>query len=193
MGLVRITDATVEPVTLAEAKVALEHFDTEHDSYLTMLIKAARRTAEGYCGRSFITQTWRLTLDEFPCVMQLERGPVQSVTSIVYTDMAGASQTVTAPALPAYAIDLTGQLARIAPGFGYTWPQTLPQIGAVAVTYQCGYGATAASVPEEIKHWILVRVATAFENREEVSASRGSLSALPYVDCLLDEYRIVVA
>lgn len=194
MGLTRTAAPALEPVSLAEAKVHLNAIDDAQDTLITLLIGAARKYAEAYCGRSFITQGWRLTLDAFPCVLQLERGPVQSVDSIIYTDMAGATQTITDPASPDYAIDLTGPLGRVTPGFGRTWPIPLPQIGAVQVNYTAGYGDAAADVPEGIRHWMLVRINTAFENREEVAVvQRGTLAALPYVDYLLDEYRTVLA
>lgn len=194
MGLIRTAAAALEPVSLAEAKSHLNVIDDAQDTLITLLIGAARKYAEAYCGRSFITQGWRLTLDAFPCVLQLERGPVQSVDSIIYADMAGATQTITAPASPDYAIDLTGPLGRVTPGFGRVWPIPLPQIGAVQVNYTAGYGDAAADVPEGIRHWMLVRINTAFENREEVAVlQRGTLAALPYVDYLLDEYRTVLA
>jgi hypothetical protein len=45
-------------------------------------------------------------------------------------------------------------------------------------------------VPEGIRHWILLRVGTLYENREEVAIlSRQSIEPLPFVDCLLDPYK----
>ena len=68
MPLVQIDQPAVEPVSLAEAKshCNVDSDITEDDAKLGIYIKAARRYAEGYCGRSFITQTWRLVLDAFP-------------------------------------------------------------------------------------------------------------------------------
>ena len=194
MGLTRTAAPALEPVSLDEAKLHLNVIDDAQDTLITLLIGAARKYAEAYCGRSFITQGWRLTLGGFPCILELERGPVQTVDSIIYTDMAGAAQTITAPASPDYAIDATGPLCLITPGFSYVWPTALPQIGSVQVNYTAGYGDAAADVPEGIRHWMLVRINTAFENREEFAIlQRGTVSALPYVDYLLDEYRTVLA
>jgi len=194
MRLARTSPPAIEPITLAEAKVHLEVIDDSHDALITMAIAGVRRHVEGYCGRSLITQGWRLVLDCFPRVIELERGPVQSIDSIVYTDMGGNVQTVTAPALPTYAIDLSGPLGRMTPGFGFTWPDPLQQIGAVKVNFTAGYGLAAADVPEDIRHWMLLRINTLFENREEIAVlQRGSVSALPHVDRMLDEYRTVLA
>jgi uncharacterized phiE125 gp8 family phage protein len=194
MGLVRTSAPAIEPITLAEAKLHLDVIDDTKDALITMSIAAVRRHVEAICGRSLITQGWRLTLDYFPRVIRLERGPVQTVDSIVYTDMGGATQTITAPAAPAYSIDLSDHLARLTPGFGYTWPNTLSDIGVVKINFTAGYGLTAASVPEDIRNWMLLRISTLFDNPADVAVlQRGSVSALPHVDRMLDEYVIRTA
>jgi uncharacterized phiE125 gp8 family phage protein len=210
MPLIQTVAPTVEPVLLADAKtyLRLPSDQTSEDAMLAMLIRSARIYAETYTGRSFITQSWSLVLDSFPSygmsgndwgvvyshprqAVLLERGPVQSVTSIVYTSMAGTTVTVTSPGAPDYAIDLSGPVGRITPGFGKVWPIPLPQIAAVAINYVAGYGGSQASVPDGIEQWILMRVATIYENREEVAIlSKGKVQELPYVDCLLDPYRV---
>lgn len=182
-----------EPVTLDLLKAHLRVSDDTEDFVILALAAAARQFAESYCGRSFVTQGWRLTLDGFPCgPIILPRGPVQSVQSITYEDMGGTTRTIV-PAAPDYVVDLSGEWPCVAPGFGRVWPEALPQIASVRVNYTAGYGADG-KVPEGIKHWILVRVNTLFENREEVAVlQRGSVSALPYVDTLLDPYRVIAA
>ena len=212
MGLVRTSPPTVEPVSVSEAKVHLEAIDSTHDTMLSLLIAAARQYAESYCNRSFITQSWRLTLDAFPGrwdqsmspagvsfslprnAVLLERAPIQSVDAITYTDMGGVERVIDSPGSPDYAIDLSGSLGRMTPGFGRIWPITLPQIGVVSIDYTAGYGDAATDVPELIRNWIMVRVNTMFENREEVAVlQRGTVSALPHVDRLLDEFRVITA
>lgn len=210
MPLIQIAEPAVEPVTLAEAKLHLRVDDDmlDDDPLITMLIGAARRYAEMYCARSFITQQWRLVLDAFPGgnlmgvpagipyglpgnAILLERGPVASVDSIAYTAMDGS--TATMPATD-WVADLSGSLARITPRFGKIWPIPLPQIGSVRVQFTAGYGDTAAKVPAGIRHWILLRTATLYENREEVAIlNRGKVDPLPFVDGLLDPYRAVLA
>lgn len=54
-------------------------------------------------------------------------------------------------------------------------------------TGSCFLGA----VPEGLRHWILLRVGSLYENREEVAVlNRGKVEELPFVDGLLDPYRI---
>lgn len=46
-------------------------------------------------------------------------------------------------------------------------------------------------VPDGLKNWILLRVGSLYENREEVAIlNRGKVEELPFVDGLLDPYRI---
>jgi hypothetical protein len=80
--------------------------------------------------------------------------------------------------------------ARILTAFGQVWPTTRQQINAVQITFTCGYGA-ATAVPSGLKHWILMRLATLYANREAVAIlSRGKVDPLPFVDSLLDPYRV---
>ena len=82
--------------------------------------------------------------------------------------------------------------ARIMPVFGQVWPPSLPQIGAVSVTFDAGYGA-ASEVPEGIKSWIKLRVGSLYTHREEMAVlSRGRIDPLPFVAGLLDPYRVVL-
>src|SRR4051794_386751 len=60
------TQPTVEVLTLAEAKAHLRVDITDDDDLITELIVAARESCERWVSRSFLTTTWRLTLDHFP-------------------------------------------------------------------------------------------------------------------------------
>ncbi len=210
MSLVQTSTPGIEPVSLVDAKnfLRVDADLTADDTLISLLIGAARRYAEAYTGRSFISQGWRLILDSFPGygitgtewgvpfshprnAVLFEKGPLISVDSIVYTAMDQSTVTVLSPGAPDYAIDLAGAVPRMTPGFGRVWPIPLPQIGAVQINYTAGYGTTAASVPEGIRHWMLMRISTLYENREEVAIlGRGKVDPLPFVDGLLDPYRV---
>lgn len=200
--LVQTTPPTSEPITLAEARLHLKLTSddpTDEDSLIEGIwIPAARRHAEMLTHRSFITQTWRLVLDCFPHCINLERGQVQQIDSLVYRDMAGTTQTMTWSAVVngiqrssdgTLVADLTSEVARIAPAFGRCWPIPLPEIGAVAVNYTAGYG-NAAAVPEGIKSWMFLRIASLDQNREDLV--NQSLKPLPYLDGMLDPYTIAM-
>ncbi|MFZ2738087.1 MAG: head-tail connector protein [Burkholderiaceae bacterium] len=206
MPLQLVTPAAEEPVSIIEAKLHLRVDFDEDDTLIASLISAARQAAETLTGRQFTTARWKLVLDSFPGrslmgvpggqtfslpgnAVLLSKSPVQSVVAIDYLDMASVLQTLPASA---YTVDTACEPARITPVFGQSWPVTLPQIGAVSVTFDAGYGS-AAQVPEGIKSWIKLRVGSLYAHREEVAVlSRGRIDPLPFVDGLLDPYKVVL-
>ena len=207
MPLQLITPAAQEPVSILEARQHLRVDFDDDDALISVLISAARQAAETLTGRQFITARWKLVLDSFPGpslmgvpagvpftlpghAILLTKGPVQSVVAVNYLDMAGVLQTMPAAN---YAQDLFCEPARITPVFGQIWPIPLPQIGAVSVTFDAGYGAPE-QVPEGIKSWIKLRVGSLYAHREDLAAlSRGRIEPLPFLDGLLDPYRMVLA
>ena len=203
MSLQLVTPPAVEPVTLAEAKAHLRVDFSDDDALITTLIAAARQQAETITGRQICTATWKLILDAFPGpslmgvpagspftlpghAILVPRSPVASITSIQYLDMSSTLQTMPSTY---YATDLACEPARITPIFGQIWPITLPQIGAVSVTFVAGYGL-AAAVPEGLKAWIKIRIGSMYANREEVSSGH-SAPAIGFIDSLLDAYKVV--
>ena len=189
MALRKLTDATVEPVTLAEAKAHLNIQTADHDAYLPSLITAARTAAEGKLNRSLIDTSWELTLDAFPSAIPLRMAPVISVASVKYIDTAGTQQTLAAPS---YLVDDRSEPGWIVPAYGYQWPTVRDQINAVTVVYHAGYGSDATKVPEPIKWWIKAQLAAMFANRSAVEVDRGIVVVeLGFVDHLLDPYLLV--
>jgi uncharacterized phiE125 gp8 family phage protein len=206
MSVQLITAPAIEPVTLDEARAHLRVDFLDDDSLIVALISAARLHAEMLTGRSFITTRWKSVLDSFPGpslmgvpfgasftlplhAILLHKCPVASIVSIQYLDMAGTLQTMPSSD---YTADLACEPARITPVFGKIWPISLPQIGAVQITFDAGYGETADTVPAGIRHWIKLRLGSLYEHREEVALmSRGKIEPLPFVDGLLDPYRVV--
>ncbi len=215
MPLQLVTPPVGEPVSLTEAKLHLRVDVTDDDALITALITAARQYAETLTQRQFVTATWKLVLDSFPGpslmgvpagtpfslpghAILLNKSPVQAVSSINYLDMSGTQQTM--PSTD-YVVDTSCEPARITPVFGKIWPISLPQIGAVTVTFTAGYGApdnntppnwSPAPVPEGIKAWMKVRIGSMYQHREEVAIlQKGKLELLPFVDFMLDPFKVV--
>lgn len=141
MGLVLITPPDAEPITLGEAKAHCRVDGDSEDALLTTLIRAARLQAERETGRTIPAQTWKQTFDCFPdWYFRLSKPPLISVTSIVYTDTAGASQTVSSSD---YRVSVAVEPGLIEPSYdaGY-WPTARDILDAVAVTYKAGYAST---------------------------------------------------
>jgi len=185
MALKLITAATVLPVSLVEAVEHLRVDVSTDDAMITSMIWAAVAGAEHTTGRALTAQTWEVTLDAFPAVIELTRTPVQSITSVTYIDSAGVS-TVLSDTL--YALDNKDDFgfAHVVPVYAGEWPATRDEINSVAVRYVAGY-ADAASVPAAIKSWILLQVGAMYENRE---AEGRQLYKLGFADALLDRYRV---
>ncbi|MEK7345110.1 MAG: head-tail connector protein [Pseudomonadota bacterium] len=204
MPMQLITPPAAEPVSLAEAKLHLRVDFDEDDALIQALISAARQAAEMLTQRQLVTARWRVVLDSFPgCGLMgvpagqtftlpghailIPKSPLQSVLEICYRDMAGVSQVMPSAH---YTVDKACEPARITPVFGQIWPVALPQIGAVSVTFDAGYGS-AADVPEGLKSWIKLRLGSLYAHREEVaSMARGRIDPLPFVDGLLDPYKV---
>lgn len=146
-----ITPATVEPVTLQEAKLhckiitdVLDVAEYAEDSLITAWIASARAVAEHYTGRSLAAQTLEMALHCFPeAGFDLDAPPVTSVTSIKYTDVNGAEQTVS-PSL--YTLSSYGDARRVELTYDSEWPDTRDQPEAVRVRYVTGYATTPPAV-----------------------------------------------
>jgi len=147
----------------ARQQIRLGPNDGSLDADVMRLVRAATEVVEETTWRALITQTWRLTLDQFPCRIVLPRPPLQSVTSLQYVDENGALQTLGSTK---YLVTLDAEPGRIEPAYNEVWPTTRCQQDAVRVTYVAGYGAAASDVPQGIRQAILLILADWFRNRE---------------------------
>ena len=188
--LATIADNTTTTYTdnIADSSLGAEvpSANTTGDPLLNMLIKSARQHAEMLLRRYLITQTIDLYLDAFPA-WEIVLPPLQSVSAITYTDQNGDTQTVSASD---YLVDANSYPARITPSYGKVWPAPREQTNAVKVRFVAGYGA-ASAVPQCIKNWMLMRIKTLYESRDEVTMTSG-VNVFPahFVDGLLDPERV---
>ena len=160
-----ITAVATEPVTLTEAKLHLKVDSTDDNDLITALITAAREAGEQYTQIGFAPQTLEMVLDEFPDdgeAIELELGPVASITHIKYTDTAGAEQTVSSAD---YALSTYGSVHRALPDYGVSWPDTQDVAEAVRVRYVTGY----TTLPKAAKQAMLLLIGHWYRNREAVS------------------------
>lgn len=196
MGLVRTVEPENLPVTLTDAKKQCElaPSDTAHDSHILRLIRAATADVERHTRRALITQTWRLSLSDWPFDrpyyrkyagavgrVYLPRPPLQSVSSIVYVDDAGSDVTLSTSL---YQVTADASPGFIEPAYGEVWPTLRPEtVEPVTITYVAGFGADASAVPEQYKNVIYELVAFRFMNRGDAQMDipkhiKWSLSAL---------------
>lgn len=210
MAVQRISVIGAEPVTLAEAKLHLRIDTPDDDTLITALIAAAREFAENSTRRAIVKSRFRLGLDRFPRLrpgtrlwdggcfsasvsyregleIHLPMSPCLAVETISYIATDGSSKNL-APS--DYKLDAVSEPARIGPAFGKTWPATRAEISAVEVIFTAGY--EPGTVPEGIKSWMKLRIGALYENREEIAVgNRVVVAELPFVDRLLDPYRVI--
>ena len=166
-----IAGPVAEPVTLNDVKLQLG-FGPMQDSTreasqilndkLRAFIVAARRWAESWCHRAFVTQTWVLRRDYFPGhnlryewngypEIKLPYAPLQSICSFKYVDVSGNPQPllqdttfgVTPPSSQyGYQLDRGDDIryGRLLPPFAQPWPPTRMVPANVIVTFRAGYG-----------------------------------------------------
>lgn len=191
MALTVFAEPATEPITLDEAKCHLRVTVTEDDVLIEGLILAARQQVELECSRALIKQTFELALDAFPWeAITIPRPPLVSVTSIVYTDVNGATQTL---ATSEYTVDNRREPAVIVPAWGKTWPSTREVPNAVVVRYVAGYGDDPGLVPEAIKLAAKMLIGHWYENREAAFIGQGFVPIVTpvAVDRLLMPHRIL--
>jgi uncharacterized phiE125 gp8 family phage protein len=160
---------------------------TADDRLITALIATARQAAESRTGRALISQQWRLTLDAWPVCIELPHPPLVSVDAITYLDVAGARQTLASGGYQAITDTLVGS---VQPAYGAAWPTCRETPGSIRVDYTAGYGI-ASAVPQSIKAWMLLAVATWYSQREAIGeASKTAEIPRVFWDGLLDPYCI---
>lgn len=175
-----ITAPAIEPVTVEEARLALRQDIHDDDTLVAGLISAARSYAENVLRRALITQTWELVLDDWPSgnTIALPRPPLQSVTSLKYTDEDAVEHTL---ASASYTVDTDSVPGRLVLKDDYAWPtDDLREAAAIRVRYVAGYGTEATDVPEMIRLAMRIFVGQLYENREKPDTAVADTLLWPY-------------
>ena len=185
MALTIVTAPAVEPLTAAECKSHSRIDTSADDTLLGTYIKAARIYAEEtLLGRQLITATWDWILDKFPSGLEPlypPRPPLQSVTSITYTDEDGDEQTWSSAE---YTVDTDSEPGRIVPAYDEVYPTTRNVINAVTVRFKAGHGDAATDVPEPSRQLIRFIVALWHEYREPIVDGRAVHNVSRTIDSL---------
>lgn len=181
---VRTVAPTVEPVSLSEIKQHLRVDGADEDAYLTALITAGREMLCRLLSKSLITETWTLTLDDWPQdgaaddwwegvregpismlaarFVAVERAPFIAIQSVALLDEDNAS---TAWASAGWYATKHHSFGRLHPKRGHVFPPRLRDWGGIVITFTAGYGPTAADVPLPIRSALMQLVGHWFENR----------------------------
>jgi len=184
-----ITDVSTEPVSVAQAKEHMRITISDDDTYISILITAAREYCESYTRRALATQTLEYVLDQFPIKdsFELPMSPVQSITSIKYKDSDGDETTWDSAN---YILNDDYIPAKVQLAYNIDWPSfTEYPTAAVRVRYVAGHNDSYVALPKRIYQAILILVAEMYEKRE-LSCSDKAYEMPFSVKCLLDNYII---
>lgn len=193
----RLVDTTLPsslPITLGEAREQCRVSDDTFDTLLTRLIQVATRQVETYCEMRLITRTVRLDMDGFPsggADIEIPVYPVTAISSVAYTDADDASQTLTLDTGGSpegdYWQNLNGMKPYLRPLS--LWPAyKLNKPSVVQITMSAGY-ANQDTIPDDLKHGILLRVKEMFDVSGETISGVSMVSALNTFHTLVTPYR----
>lgn len=183
LRLVRTVAPANPVITLVEAKRHCRVDHADDDTYLTELVEVATAAIEGPngIGIALMPQTWRLSLDYFPCEISIPLGPVTEVSSIAYTDANGDAATVAS-----FRKDLDSSPVKVWPARDTAWPAITCEPGAVKVTFACGF----ATVPADLKAAVKLLVGHFYEHREAVTTDLKAVDLPMGVAAILDRYHV---
>ena len=185
-ALRRTTPPAAEPVTTEElrrhARIAGEEAD------LAWLITTARERVEAASGRALINQTWTMTIDDWPSGdadwwetlhhlvhedqvwLELPPSPLAAVPNVTVTTYDNADAPTVITVNDYWYVDTASEPGRLVLRSGESWPVDERPGAMGVITYVCGYGATGASVPAELRHAVLLLAAWMYEHRGDESA-----------------------
>lgn len=154
-----VTAPTTDAVTIEQAKKQCEiaESDTAHDEHLYQLIDRARDEFEADCDLCISSQTWKVFTDHIDDPMQLQKGPIQSITSIKYYDSNNALQTLDTSF---YGFDVANRMIRLK--YNQLYPPATPRWDSWEITYLCGY----STVPPMAVQAMLILIEKYFLGRE---------------------------
>jgi len=166
--------------------------DTSEDTYLAAIITAAREYCEGFQNRAYITQTWEVSWDYWPCrEIELPKGRLQTIDTVSYKDSGGVTTELTETT--DYVYSTRGILGRLTTAYGKTWPSFTPfPLDAVVIEFTCGYGDAAADVPTKVIQAMRMLVSHWYENRTPLAETGQAPGEIAFaVSALLWQDRIV--
>ena len=168
----RLLEKELPSISLEEVKLYLRVLHDEEDQLIASLLAAAVDRAEQLTGRALSIRTYELFSDNCESIA-LPYPPLQAVLGVEALDEAEYKpisfdlDDKATPPLVTPDCDKKGQ-------------------NCLRVRYKCGY----EQIPEAIKSWVFVQVATLYEHR--LNIVEGSVQPMPrsFVDHLLDSYRV---
>lgn len=184
-----VTAPAIEPISVAEVKNAVRVDHSTDDTLIGYLITAARSNAEAFTRRAFITQTWKMFMDNFSGhtyyywdtsthhrarmdSIEIPMSPLISVTHLKTYDDADVATTF---ATSNYFVSVkSGDFVQ--PGSltlreSTIWPTVNRVKDGVEIQFVAGYGTNATDVPQQIRMAIQEEAAFLYNNRGSCNAN----------------------
>ena len=185
--MIKTITAPLQALAQSELRAHLNLLPTDSahadDTQISAMCLAAQAMADRYANVSTFTQILELALDAFPDgPIKLDRGPVQSITSVKYIDLNGTEQTLSNTL---YALDSYSTPQWLTEAYDTEWPDTLGTVNAVKVRYMTG----PSTLDPAARAAILLIVGHLYAHRESVDLN--NLATLPMgAYALLDTLKV---
>lgn len=166
MKLTCTTAPITQPIMLTEAKSFCRVLTNDDDAILSILIDAATDYAQNVTGRQVCSATYQILTGALTSPLQLPKAPFKAITSVTSGGVALD-----------YSLHYDVDVCFI----------EFVATEDVTISYTCGYDV----IPASLKAWVLNKVSTLYENREEIVVGL-SVAEIPksMIDCILDHYKV---
>jgi len=189
MMLVEVTPVAsgALPVAVYKAHLRLGSGFTDdglQDTLLEGFLRAALATVEGRTGKALLRRDFVLTLGAWRSGdrQALPLAPVSAVASVAVVDAQGAQTVIVASAWQLYPDMHRPMLVSLSGGL-----PTVPQNGAVRITFTAGYGPVWGDLPPDLAQAVMMLAAHYYEYRQDVNLGAG---CMPFgVTALIERYR----
>jgi uncharacterized phiE125 gp8 family phage protein len=175
--LTRLSEPSVLPVSLAEAKAQCRIDSNDEDALVSAYCRAAADWVQEQEGIVLITSSWEYRRPAFPSNYSppicLPLRPLQNVAEVVYLDIAGTAQAL----VPL--VDYVLVNGKLWPAFGKSWPETRWP-SDITITFTAGYGSDWNSVPEPIRQSLLLLVSYWYDMRTAAIGEGGPVTHVPF-------------
>ena len=165
-----LTQPTVMPVTLAQAKWHLNIDHDDDDPLIADQIRSATAFVESHTQTKLVRQKWRVFMDYALDERDLTPPPVQEIEQIQYIDGDGVTQTLSSTV---YGLDRNRQKLLLA--YDQVWPTPRYQLNAAWMDVWTGYYDPANSpinitgeIPLDLKAAVFMLVDLLYEQRSVI-------------------------
>jgi uncharacterized phiE125 gp8 family phage protein len=180
-----MTGPVIEPISLTEMKTYLRVDTNDDDGLINAFITAARLLIEASSRRVFISQTWRLVLDQWPKdgFIRVPVSPLIQIVAARVFNASGIASTVALSSLEANSLSDPPQIAIVGPVM-----VTGRARSGVEIDISCGYGSAIGNIPEPLRQAIRLLVARWYDNRGDIMHPHAA-TLPPDIAALVAPYR----